>query len=428
MEENKNKPEDIDIDEEEIESEEAEAKSSKPDTVKKTFWDYNLSWVLIIALAVAAILIAQANVREVITYINNSVLYILLQVLLSLIIGTVFYSLGRIIGGYLCGYRLLYIQVFGLKFAFPNKKFKFSAPKGLWGLADFRLVMTPKESVKNPNPSWMFFGGLIVSVLLQGLMVGIGFALKGQGKMGDLFHLSTLFALGYVGMVILYQWIPVRIDCFNDGFLFIKTRKAEDRLAYNLYLTNLDRDEAHLPLIIEKFDNYASYTKANYLYYVYLSELYEDHLEQAVSALNTATYLTPYLTFENSVKIKGEKLFVLLIADEVEKADKTFRSYSHDERSEIEKNRRLSDFRTALLTAGMIETEYNRTKQIAAEFEKLIGTIAKNPRVEKEVYLFDLALAKIKMLHPEWDFENLTVEESAVTVDEDEPEDEDEED
>ena len=64
---------------------ELDEEKQKANTIKKTFWDINFSWLLVILLALIAILIGNTNVSKVIKDINNSVLYILLEVLLSLL-------------------------------------------------------------------------------------------------------------------------------------------------------------------------------------------------------------------------------------------------------------------------------------------------------------------------------------------------------
>lgn len=409
-----------DTDLEEEEEVPAEEQAPAASVVKKTFWDYNLSWVLIIALAAAAIWIGQVNSSKVDVGRGNPVVYLLLQVVLSIAAGTLFYCLGKIAFGYLSGYRLAYVQAFGVRLSLGRKR-RISMPRGIWGLADFRLAMAPRK--ENPNPALMFLGGPVMVAILQGIMVGIGFAVKDKAP---LFHMSTLFAIGYVALVILYQWIPVRIDLFNDGFLMIKTRKPDDRKAYNTYLANIEAEDQNLPVIVADFSDYGTYMKANCLYYNYLSELYRDHLEAALDYLNKALYYSPYLSFENVIKVKGERLFVLLLADLPEQADKTFRAYTHDERVELEKHTTLSSYRIALLTAGIIETEYERVNRIVADFEECKKKIGASERLDKESALFELCLAKIKLIHPEWDQDSSAPETAGHTVtvpDEDDEED-----
>lgn len=408
------------------EVEETEEVEEKLQTVKKTFWDYNLSWVLLIALAVACILIGQSNIRTLASEgvaIGNNVVYILLEVLFSLAIGTVFYSIGKIVGGALCGYRLLFIKVFGFKFGFPEGKFKFTKPASIGAILDFRLIMTPKN--KSAKPTLMLLGGPIATIILQGALVGISLVTK-----SDVFFLSTLFACGYVACVIIYQWFPIRTDNFNDGFTFLKARSDKNRLAYNLFFINKAKDEAHLPLEIEEFDSYKTFMAANYEYYVYLNYLYQDKLEQAVTHLNNCVYYLPYMSYETSIKIKAERIFLLIIADNLEEADKTFRYYSHDDRVVIEKAYELVSFRTALLVAGTIETEFNRAKDIVHRFHILTQTLTRNPRVEKELYLFDLAVTKVKDTHKDWDFDAVVedIKEDKLKPTEIEDDDEDEED
>ena len=381
MEENKN--EEIDIEEE---------TPVGPKVIKKSALDYNLSWILIIVVAIAAVLIGNTNVSNVGGYVKNSVLYILLEVILSFVAGAIFYSLGKISFG-------LYVEIFGMKLGFPEGKFKFTAPKNIWALADFRLVLSPKK--ENPNPTLMLLGGSIGIIVFQTIMVVLGFVVKNQ-----VFHLSTLFSCGYIGLVVLYQLIPVRTDYFNDGFTLVKTRKEDDRSAYNLYLTNLEKDFLMKPIVAKHFDNSNSYIKANCLYYQYLSELYQDNLEEAVKVLDEAFYLTPLMTFENMTKVKGEKIFILSLADENEKADKLFRGYTHDERTEIEKTKNLMSCRIALITSGVIETEFDSCKSIIAKFNSMIKEYETNERVEKEQYLFNLALEKVKTMHPEWNLDD----------------------
>lgn len=95
---------------------ELDEEKQKANTIKKTFWDINFSWLLVILLALIAILIGNTNVSKVIKDINNSVLYILLEVLLSLLFGVIFYGLGKIVFGLLSGYNLGYVELFGAKF------------------------------------------------------------------------------------------------------------------------------------------------------------------------------------------------------------------------------------------------------------------------------------------------------------------------
>lgn len=399
---------------------ELDEEKQKATTIKKTFWDINFSWLLVILLALIAILIGNTNVSKVIKDINNSVLYILLEVLLSLLFGVIFYGLGKIVFGLLSGYNLGYVELFGAKFYKKNGKLAVKKPSSFWALADFKLVMNPKN--EKSNPKLMLFGGTIAVVVFQAIMVLIGFIIKNNGSFGNLFHISTLFGSVYIMLIVLYQLIPLRTDNLNDGFLLIKCKSAEDKVAYNLSLKNKTNDVVVGEIVTGNFTEYQSYAKANYIRFEYLNALYNNELERAVELMDKAMYISPLMTFDNLVKVKGEKIFLLVLAGENEEADKTFRSYTHDERVDLEKPKELGDCRIALVVSGIIETEFEACKKIIKLFNKIIAETENNKRVEKEKVLFEKALEDIKKVHPDWNLDDLDAEPEYEEEEYEEPE------
>ena len=223
-------------------------------------------------------------------------------------------------------------------------------------------------------------------------------------------------------LIVLYQLIPLRTDNLNDGFLLIKCKSAEDKVAYNLSLKNKTNDVVVGEIVTGNFTEYQSYAKANYIRFEYLNALYNNELERAVELMDKAMYISPLMTFDNLVKVKGEKIFLLVLAGENEEADKTFRSYTHDERVDLEKPKELGDCRIALVVSGIIETEFEACKKIIKLFNKIIAETENNKRVEKEKVLFEKALENIKKVHPDWNLDDLDAEPEYEEEEYEEPE------
>lgn len=372
-------------------------------TPKRTFLDFNFSWIMLIIDMAVIVGVGTLNIQAIgntsFGASVNSTLYILLTVVISALIGLISYVGGKVIGGLIGGYRLLEIDLLGFSIYFPGNKMKTIVNFKVSNIFDLHLIMIPKAE-KKPNHFFYLLGGMIGYLLVTAIFFVLAFTLF---KKTEWLYLTVLFGMVYAFLIPFYQLFPCRLDYPNDCFLLIKTRKAEDCLAYNLELTNMGHSVAHEDFETATFDNYETYFKSHMLYFLYLEKLYADDIDAAVELLTEIQRFRIYYPSELRIKVLIEKLYLLLLSDSFEDADRVYSDLTHDDQKALSNNTYLTQFRSSLLIEAFIKNSMDDAQKVIDQFIKTINSNEiKSNRLKKEIEMFEIAVKKVQSIKTEW--------------------------
>lgn len=210
---------------------------------KKTY--VNLSWIIYIIIGVIGFFLVrlffnELNISNVYDLNMNIYVYDALIILYGFVSCGLVYNLGKLIFSLICGYELVYFNLYfmGIEKMNGKKKLFFGLKHDL----NCKVVMKPKKD--NVNTTLPLLGGTIASIMAFGITYLLIFVLKTSATTKFFFLVSSMF---YIFMVVL-NLVPCRMDSINDGFsLFL----LKDITLKNVYLTNLHNAHAMMDPSLE---------------------------------------------------------------------------------------------------------------------------------------------------------------------------------
>ena len=369
--------------------------------IKRSFLDFNFSWIMIFISAAVIIGFGTLQLQNVPVKIPPT-LYIFIAIIVSILVNSIVYASFKLIGGILGGYQLTKIQFFGFTVVLPHQKGKKSLISFKIGdFMDFHFLMTPKKEKTNHYLYHLFgmFGYLLLSIIV----IGVSFLFEN----GSLLQVSFLFSLAYGALIPLYELLPCRLDYANDCFILIKTRKADDLRAYNLELRNIRHMLLDEDLEIEEFDDYGTYHKSHILYYNYLDALLNNNVDKALEYLKEIQVYMLYYPDELKVSAIAEKLFIRLFSEEYDVAEEFYGTLSHDFKHRICDNGNLSHYRSSLAISALINNSLQETQEVLDAYGKHAQKMSEysSERKEKEQQLFNLTLKLVNSVRPNWELD-----------------------
>lgn len=247
----------------------------------------NLSWLIYVVIgAIGFILVRtlfnELNIAVVYDLDMNIYVYDVLILLYGFLSAGLVYSFGKFIASKLCGYELVYWNIYLIGFKKENNKIK----AYFGGKQEFscRVLMAPKKD--NVKVTMPLLSGTIASVLAFGITYALIFGLNASPTIKFFFLVSSLF---YV-FVILLNLVPCRMDTLNDGFALFLLR---DKSKVSVYLNNLKNVQAlhdsskEVLFLDHKVENHPIVLEAQVYNYYHLLEI--NQLEEALEVAK-ATY------------------------------------------------------------------------------------------------------------------------------------------
>ena len=89
--------------------------------IKRSFLDFNFSWIMIFISAAVIIGFGTLQLQNVTVKIPPT-LYIFIAIIVSILVNSIVYASFKLIGGILGGYQLTKIQFFGFTVVLPHQK------------------------------------------------------------------------------------------------------------------------------------------------------------------------------------------------------------------------------------------------------------------------------------------------------------------
>lgn len=368
---------------------------------KKTLLQKNASWPLLVVYL--GYLIGMFYVQQA-TYgalpsDTNFTAFALLTIILGVVLVTIFYNLAKLIVAKIIHYQMFYFSFLGLIIERDGKK-----KRVLYDITrffDIAMQFVPEDNDINRNPTPIFLGGLIGFAVYAAIACVLFGTLAFGSSNLKVLGWGALFSLVFGFVLILYEMIPLKQDAVTDIYNIIMTRDIDDRKAFNIMQVNAKNELSGEEYVYPDFSDYESFYRAQTLYYHYLDLLYQNRLEEAVSAASTMKNLTNYLP-DDQVYLPTAELvyFRYLINDDVT-ADNLYRTLKSDERKYVRSPLTLSGYRTAILVIGNSSDDKEVLHNLIDNYKKLSSSLTQSNRVVCEEKLFKQAYENIRKKRPE---------------------------
>lgn len=372
---------------------------------KKSFFDINFSWGALLIIAGATFGISYAHQQSLVTSTFNSYAYLFIYVICSFLFGLVTYNLGKIVFGAIASYKIASIDVLGFKYIFKDKEKnqKGKASFSLKRILELHMAMRPTK--ENANPTLMLLGGTISFLAFAVIDIVLAMSLEGNIK-------TSLFYGAILGsLVMIYEILPVRLDCPNDMYLLIHTRKEEGRIAFNLNLLNAWYNLRNEDLVSHEFESYDdNRLKAATLVTDLHNACYEKDFKKANELIEKIIFYKNYLDESSLCETQAERLYVYLSTGRTQESDKLVVKYSHDLRNTSNYTKSISALRTDVLIGGLLDNSLDETKDAIRIFVKQAHAFTSlSERTLKEIKIVNENIAKINSVHPDWKVEKIEV-------------------
>lgn len=377
----------------------------KKECPRNSILDFNLSWGLMLVYLgyLLGIWFAQQASKDFIPSGYIGVPCFLTSIILGVVLTFLIYNAGKIIFAKIAGYRVSYIKILGFLIDKSNGKAKIKFD--ILSFFELSLQFTPKDDDVKKNPKLIFLGGFIAEFILVVVALVLFFVLGfNQVKTTrSAIGWTALFIMSYGFLTPLYEILPFRQDFPTDMFNLLVTSNEEDKIAFNVVLINKKNEHAGKDYMPYEFENYDSFYKCRVLHANYLDHLYASRLEKAFNVLEEMRYYNKYLNDADRYLPYGEMIYLHFFINDDKGADATYLSMKKDDKKVVATPVLLSDYRTALLIAGLISSDSEKVKEIEAKFEKATKEFGSEPskRIAKEKELFMGAINKIKTTKPE---------------------------
>ncbi len=366
-----------------------------------------VAYLLMLAIAVCVgFFVLRPDFSAGTTYLTISP-YIL--VLLSILIGIVFTSLvlelGHLLGAKIGKYDVTGWVCLGLgmkKKKDGKKKFYAGNYDGLTG----ETIVSPLDSQKS-NPRPIIYMGLLFLFIEIVICVAMLVFSSSRINNGDTsfywLKASSEVVLTVAGMVLVYDIFPTALDSKNDGYLITILNNKTNVVAYNEMLLAEDKLARGLPKgDTPVYDEVTDFTSSvnDITLYDYLDK---GDYDAALKIVEKTLVSKKKVSASIYNYAEAQKVAILLDTLPLEEAKKYFIALPLDVKKHIASLSNAPSLRAYVLANGLVEESIGETE---AALNKTHDAFRKLPKEKKAVEkkLLKLAVEKVLLAHPDWDF------------------------
>lgn len=360
------------------------------------FWDFNASWitmVIYVAYLGGMIFLARYYFNSTMNPNDNYYVFLFILFLIGLAGSALLYNVFKIAVSKIAGFKVVYFRILGILFDHSGKKTRCSYDVTKFDQMELKFAPENGDTKKNPAP--VFLGGLLGELLFIGAALGIYFGVKNSNSFVSG---AALFAMIYGLVIPLYEFMPLRQDNPTDLFNLVMTKNMEQRTAFNIVSLNRENELSGKDFLFARFED-TSYYPIHVLYTVYLDDLYQNRLEEAVKDLKKLKKYSFRLDEGEHYLPDSESIYIHYICDDENGAEKIYMKMNGDKHSATNPSL-LSDYRTAIMIEGFISSDKEMLTKTITGYKKKIQGLEKSPRVEKEEAMFEQAYKKIREKKP----------------------------
>ena len=337
------------------------------------------------------------------------VLYIAGSVVAGVLFNSIMYELAHVLGAKLGKYQIISVNVLGFCFYKENdkRKFRFSGFDGLTG----ETKIVPKEGMvekANPYP-YLFFGSLFFFV--EAVAVMVTFSILNSTESRELKDVAyALLTIGAIGLVILiYNILPLRIDSVTDGYRLTMVSNPKNKAAFNELLRVDYEMQQGNEVEIKVFEEITNFTADLNLNKVY-ALLDNKEYQQAEEILDKIIAAKDGVDNKVYIRARAQKIYINLFTKNLEEAREYYdKEVPVAERRAISNDVSMASIRAYLLMSGLLDK--SRSECIIA-LNNVYRAFKKTPknRRKTEVTLFNEALEKVVIAHPDWELDGYKLE------------------
>ncbi len=362
----------------------------KNDGPQRKYLDISFSWPMLIIIGLATYGIAYAVGKT--TSVNTSA--ILGFIVTSYIIALFVYNLGKIIFGYIAGYKFSLIEILGFQFNFSGKKLKFRFV--IKNIFELHLKMMPKR--EDANPLIMLFGGSIFYIFVVIVLLIVSPIFGTSDAVTYIYYGCALGAL-----VVFYEMLPVKLDVFNDMYYIILITQEKGKTLFNKLLLAESLERAGEFVDDFELDSVKnSRLKPETLLYKLRKQVLDKNYKEAIKTVEEINYYSLYLSDQTKVEALYEQMYIYLDQGYSREAEKLILLLEKKVKNSADLFTTPYATRTEILIAGLVD---NSLEQVLVKRDAFIHTcryFGPTECVQKNIELVRKGITKIKLAHPSW--------------------------
>lgn len=333
-------------------------------------------------------------------------LYIAGAIVVGVLSASILCEVGHVLGAIAGKYNILSVCILRLMFAKEDGKLKVKLGQfdGLTG--ETRVL--PKSEKSNPRP-FLLFGTLFNSLWLVGCIIIFYFNkdfIKTTRSDMAYFFLSVGVV---VGICILYNIVPFKLDSINDGYRLAMVSNPKNKEAFNeLLRVEHEISQGNKDVEIKTFTELTNFTAELNMNKVYLlldNKKYQEADEMLDIVLNSKETVS-YRVYLRAISMK---VFVHVVSSTLEDARKYIEeNITLQLRREISDDRSLVSIRAYLLITGLVDNSKSECILALNNVYRAYKTTPKNRRLAELTY-FNQALDIVNELHPKWEVDKYRI-------------------
>lgn len=353
----------------------------KPLPLTKKNWSWP-SFIIVLAYIVAMAVVSMSNIS--VTGEGNRIGFLIGTFFVGSLAGVIVYNLGKLIAAKLSGYTCTYVCVSGICWDGSRSSHRWYCDFSQFLEIHSRFAPDAKkndtrEKIISRDPLIMSLGGPILFLVAFAVVLGVSLGIL-RGSLQDILLYGAVFSADY----FIYQLCPFRQDYPSDMFTIVSTRKAEDRIAYNVCQYNRGYEFSDKEMLVAEASDYDSYWKAESLIYVMRDRLYKADIPAVISIFTQLHAVSNWFNDEDKGQIAGERLFVLLLLNDLAGADKLFLELPKAVKNESTRSKTLASYRTSLMVNGLIVRNEEGSKENVNEMLKSASATAESVKIKTE--------------------------------------------
>ena len=364
------------------------------------------SLVLYMIMIVVALVVGLAVIRPSMTDYGPSMpdlLFIVIVVVIAYLFNAFALEILHVIGAKMGGYKVTSVNILWLCIYHDGKAWKM-------GFKDFNGVcgetkIAPKKEKTNANLlSWLPIFGFAAEIAAC-IVVNMLVKSSVESSVPWLASAALIFLL-ITSLLAFYNFIPLKLDTFTDGYRIRLFSKPVNIEAYNQML--MIQEKQRLGEKVEEIPVFSEITE-------YTAEINASAMFKCLEdgRLKEATEIVDHLLENKKVfsendynRLVAQRVYIAALASEKEETKKLYDEICPIEvRRFIANDNNISTVRAYIMIAGMIEDSQSEVAYAKGKIEKAKKR-APASVIRTEEKLIESTLDLIYKTHPKWEKEN----------------------
>ena len=352
-------------------------------------------------------------------------LFIAGAIAVGVISASLLFELGHVLGALAGKYNILSVCILRLMFSKDEGKLKvkFGQFDGLTG----ETKILPKSEKSNPRP-FLLLGTLFNSLWLVGCIVIFYFNkdMIRTVRSDTAYFFLTIGVV--VGICILYNIVPFKLDSINDGYRLAMISNPKNKEAFNeLLRVEYEIGQGNKNVEIKTFTELTNFTAELNMNKVYVL-LDNKKYQEADEMLNIVLKSKESVSYRVYLRAISMKVFVHVVSSTLDDARKYIEeNITLQLRREISDDHSLVSIRAYLLITGLVDNSKSECLLALNNVYRAYKLTPKNRRLAELTY-FNQAIDIVHELHPKWEVDKYRiVDEKVMPSQKEEPQAEEQE-